>query len=246
VNRWYLRDRFTRYSLIVIGVVVILSLILGFLFDWRGFLEGVLASIAFSGITIVIGLFFVDRLIEHRQEQQWARVRLLTYRGLAAYLCDIVTQAFIVYALDNAFEALGQMMEGRDYPSEEALPGFVHLAKALRKLEAQRDIHKPSLSDRAEQFYETVKWELEQVQTILTPRLLQSATDQKLIVALMEFDHANRALYSAIMAHKQVVRQSAFSYVTDLVVAAEHLYRELLPHWLEAEQQLATIPTQEA
>lgn len=246
MNRWYLRDRFTRYSLIVIGVVVILSLILGFLLDWRGFLEGVFASIAFSGITIVIGLFFVDRLIEHRQEQQWARVRLLTYRGLAAHLCDIVSQAFVVYMLDNALEALWQMLEGRNYPKEEALPGFVHLANALRRQKEPTGFDDPTLSDRAGEFYEAVKWELEQVQTILTPRLLQSATDQKLIEALMEFDHANRALYSAILAHKQAVTQSAFSFVTDLVVAAEHLYRELLPHWLEAEQQLATIPPQKA
>src|SRR5437899_2356404 len=83
-NHWYLRDHFTQYSLIAILVIVVGSLIWGFLLDWHGFLEGVLSSIAFSGITIVVGLFFVDRLIEHRQEQQWAKVRLLTYRGLAA------------------------------------------------------------------------------------------------------------------------------------------------------------------
>ncbi len=84
---------------LVIGVIVTLSLLIGFLLDWRGFVEGMLASLAFSGITIVVGLFFVDRLIEHRQEQQWVRVRLITYRGLAAHLCDVVTQAFCsVYA----------------------------------------------------------------------------------------------------------------------------------------------------
>lgn len=158
MNRWYLRDRFTRYSLIVIGVVVILSLIPGFLLDWRGFLEGVLASLAFSGITIVVGLFFVDRLIEHRQEQQWARVRLLTYRGLAAHLCDIVAQTFVVYTLDNALDALWQMQEGRNQPKKEALPGFVHLADALSRLKEPKDFHAPTLSDRAGEFYDLVHY----------------------------------------------------------------------------------------
>jgi len=237
MNRWYLRDRFTLMSLIVIGVIVVLSLLGGFLLDWRGFLEGVLASLAFSGITIVVGLFFVDRLIEHRQERQWARVRLLTYRGLAAHLCDIVSQAFVVFMLDDALDALWQIQEGRNQPQERALAGFDELAAALRRAKEPKGVHnKPSLSDRAGEFYEAVRWELEQIQTILTPRLLESATDQRLVDALMVFDHANRALYSAILAHKQAGTQSAFSFVTDLVAAASNLYRELLPHWSRAEQ----------
>jgi hypothetical protein len=246
VKRWYVYDRFARYSLIAIGLVVTISLVWGFLLDWKNFLEGVLASLAFSGITIVIGLFLVDRLIEHRQEQQWARVRLLTYRGLAAHLCDVVSQTFVVFMLDNALEALWQMLEGRNEPKKEALPGFTKLAEALREVPGSKHYQNTSPSDVAGEFYKTVEWELEQIQTILTPRLLQSATDQKLVEAIMEFDHANRTLYTAILAHKQAVTQSAFSPVVALVLAAERLYRELLPHWVEAEKRLVTAPSQEA
>lgn len=238
MNRWYVRDHFTRYSLLTIIIVVTASLLGGFLLDWRGFLEGVLASLAFSGITIVVGLFFVDRLIEHRQEQQWARVRLITYRGLAGHICDVVSQTFVKFMIleDGALDALWQMQEGRNEPKKEALVGFDHLADALRRLKEPRG-NGPTLSDQAGDFYEEVKWELEQIQSVLTPRLLASATDHRLVEALMDFDHANRALYSAIVAHKEVVTQSAFSPVVDLVVAAEHVYGELLPHWSEAEQQ---------
>lgn len=236
LNRWYLRDHFTRYSLFIIVVIIALSLFGGFVIDQQGFLEGFLTSLAFSGITIIVGLLLVDRLIEHRQGQQWARVRLITYRGLAAHLCDVASQAFVVYMLDDAVDALWQMQEGRSGPKKEALAGFDQLVGALRRLKEPRS-NGLSLSDQAGDFYDEVKWELEQIQSVLTPRLLASDTDQKLVDTLMEFDHANRALYSAILAHKQAVTQSAFSFVPDLVAAAEHLYRELLPHWAEAEQQ---------
>src|SRR2546425_12092717 len=131
MNRFYLKDRFIRYSLIGIVVSVVLSLFGGFWLDWHGFLENVLASIAFSGITIVVGLFFVDRLIEHRQEQQWAKVRLLTYRGLAAHLCDMASMTMVVFPCGD-HGATGRILDGRNEPQEEAVAGFERLTAVLR------------------------------------------------------------------------------------------------------------------
>ena len=236
MNRLYLKDRFIRYSLIAIGVIVVLSLFGGFLLDWHGFLENVLASIAFSGITIIVGLFFVDRLIEHRQEQQWARVRLLTYRGLAAHLCDMASMTMVAFPYGDQRPA-GRILEGRNEPREATVAGFERLTDVLRNLTDSTSRTK-SLSDMAVEFYEMERWDLGQIQTVLTPRLLESATDQKLIDALMEFDHAHRALYSAILGHKLVITQSAYHYIPDLIAAAGHLYREMRPHWERAEQDL--------
>lgn len=233
MSRWYLRDRFARIALTIILSVVVVCLVVGATVDFKGFIDGTLTAIAFSGITILLGLFFVDRLIEHRREEQWAKVRLITYRGLGAHLCDVVAQVFVVFALENAADAMGQMLEGRDKPRKEALQGFAKMAEAART--AKEPMHGPTLSDQTRGFYDQVKWELEQIQTILTPRLLQSATDKKLIEALMQLDHANRALYSAILAHEQAGTQTAYHFVPEFVTAAERLYGVLLPHWLRAE-----------
>jgi hypothetical protein len=237
MNRFYLKDHFIQYSLIVIGVIAVFSLFGGFMLDWHGFLENVLVSIAFSGITIIVGLFFVDRLIEHRQEQQWARVRLLTYRGLAAHLCDMASMTMIAFPYGDHRPA-GRILEGRNEPREVSGAGFERLTDGLRSLTNSGSKTK-SLSDMAVEFYEMVRWDLEQIQTVLTPRLLESATDQKLIDALMEFDHAHRALYSAILGHKLIVTQSAYHYIPDVIAAAGHLYREMRLHWERAEQDLA-------
>lgn len=237
MDRFYLKDRFIRYSLIAIGVIVVLCLFGGFLLDWRGFLEGVLASVAFTGITIIVGLYFVDRLIEHRQEQQWERVRLLTYRGLAAHLCDMASMTMIAFPYGDHRPA-GRILEGRNEPREVAVAGFERLTDGLRNL-TESNSQTQSLSDMAVEFYEMERWDLGQIQTVLTPRLLEGATDQKLIDALMEFDHAQRALYSAILGHKLAMTQSAYHYIPDLIAAAGHLYREMRLLWERAEHDLA-------
>lgn len=237
MNRFYLKNRFVRYSLITIGVIVVLNLFGGFLLDWRGFLEGALTSIAFSGITIIVGLFFVDRLIEYRQEQQWARVRLLTYRSLAAHLCDMASMTMIAFPYGDHRPA-GRILEGRNEPREVAVAGFECLTDGLRNLTDSQS-RTQSLSDMAVEFYEMVRWDLSQIQTVLTPRLLESATDQKLIDALMVLDHAHRALYSAILAHKLAITQSAYYHIPDLIAAAGHLYREMRSQWERAEHDLA-------
>jgi hypothetical protein len=127
------------------------------------------------------------------------------------------------------------MLEGRDKPLEGAIQGFADMAEAARNNVEPK--YTPTLSDQARTFYDKVKWELEQIQTTLTPRLLQSAADQRLVESLMQFDQANRALYSAILGHEQAGTQSAYHCVPELVDAAENLYSTLCPHWLKAESE---------
>jgi hypothetical protein len=123
----------------------------------------------------------------------------------------------------------GKILEGRNEPREESVAGFEGLTTELRNLTDSKSKTR-SLSDMTVEYYEMVKWDLEQIQAVLTPRLLESATDQKLIDALMEFDHAHRALYSAILGHKLVVTQSSYFHIPDLFAAAGRLYKEMLPY----------------
>jgi nucleoside phosphorylase len=162
---------------------------------------------------------------------------LLTYRGLAAHLCDMASMTMVAFPYGDHRPA-GRILEGRNEPREVAVAGFERLTDGLRNLTDSKSRTK-SLSDMAIEFYEMVGWDLSQIQMVLTPRLLESATDQKLIDALMEFDHAHRTLYSAILGHKHIITQSAYSYIPDLIAAAGHLYREMLPHWERAEHDLA-------
>lgn len=87
-----------------------------------------------------------------------------------------------------------------------------------------------SPSDVAIQFYNVVRWDLDQIQDVLTPRVIESSTDQKLLDTLIEFDEARRELHHAIIAHQQVVTGGVFSNVLMLVEASINVYQAILEH----------------
>lgn len=165
------------------------------------------------------------------------KLMLLTCRDLAAHLCDMASMTMVVFPYGDHRPA-GRVLEGRNEPRDVAVAGFERLTVGLRKQKNSGSKTK-SLSDMAVEFYDMVKWDLDQIQTVLTPRLLGSAADQRLIDALIEFDHANRTLYSAILGHKLIVTQSAYFHIPNLIAVAGHLYRAMQPHWEQAEHDLA-------
>ena len=175
---------------------------------------------------------------EHHVIAPTTKLVLLTCRGLAAHLCDMASMTMVVFSSYGDHRPAGRILDGRNEPRDIAVVGFERLTNALRELKDSGSKTK-SLSDQAVDFYETVKWDLDQIQMVLTPRLLGTVRDQKLVDALIDFDHAHRTLYSAILGHKLVVTQSAYSHIPDLIAAAGQVYRAMQPHWEQAERELA-------
>ena len=65
-----------------------------------------------------------------------------------------------------------------------------------------------STSDVSVKFYQALRWDLDQIQDVITPRIMQYSTDQSLIDRLVEFDDASRNLNHAIIVHKEVLTHS--------------------------------------
>jgi len=88
---------------------------------------------------------------------------------------------------------------------------------------------KKSPSDIAVGYYEYVKWDLEQIRGVLTPRVLAGPRDQELVELLIRFDQEYRELQHAIIAHREVSTQSVFpNHVVALVTVATECYAEIL------------------
>ena len=51
-----------------------------------------------------------------------------------------------------------------------------------------------STSDVSVRFYQALRWDLDQIRDVITPRIMQYATDQVLIDRLVEFNDASRKL----------------------------------------------------
>lgn len=227
--KFYLSNRFGIGLVILLVLIVAISMLIGFVIDVEGFSGNLLAEIAGNGIAILAGLLLIDRLLEYRRERQWVKVRNLTLQAIGAHLCDIASYVYIYFHV-REYGSMQVILQGRDSPRSVAMRGFESLLKHLRA-GPRGDIGDRSISDVAVEFYEAVAWDLDQIQTVLTPRVVQSSGDQNLIDALVEFDDTRRKLHNAIIGHKLIKHENVFPHVVSLIECSSQVYETLCASW---------------
>jgi hypothetical protein len=218
-----------RKWLICLSIVVVVVSAIGLAVNAKGFFENLLSEGAGIFVGIIVALLIVDKYTEHQKEQQWARVRDLTYQALAAHLCGLTTDALIRFPIGD-HRPMTPIVVGRDHPNPATVPAIGDLLSQLRKLPSAVSAEK-STSDLSVEFYEMVKWDLDQIRDVLTPRVVQSSNDQQIIDALIEFDDAGRRLHNAIIVHKRIVTHSVFPDTMALLEQVQSLYGILCDKW---------------
>jgi hypothetical protein len=226
----YFSDPFGRWLIPASAILVLVASVIGFFIDAQGFLGNLLAEIAGVFVSIIVALLIVDRFVEHQKEQQWARVRKLTYGAIAAHLCDLATEMLLYFPVKD-HRPMTPIIEGRDHPNPDTITGMANLASQLCQLPSAVSKEK-STSDLSVEFYELIKWDLDQIRDVLTPRVIQNSNDQQIINALIEFDNARRKLHNAIIVHKQIVTHSVFPDVIELLEQTQTLYSALCERWM--------------
>ena len=221
--KWLIWPISIFFGLFLICFVVGLSF-----YDIPQFLGNLLAGLAGVFLSFAIALLFVDNLVDHYRKQQWAKVRNYTLGAIAAHLSDFATAEIYVLFQVDGFD-FTPIFEGRNTPYQECAITFQALADELRKIKG--DIGNKSPSDVTVELYESAKWDLDQIQLVLTPRVIQSYAEQDLIDVLIEFDQARRELHNGVIGHKLVSTQSAFPALISLVEVSGKLYGTLCKYW---------------
>lgn len=216
--------------MILVGIAFIFVLAAaGAFLDAKAFLVNLLVAAISIVVSVAVALSLVDRYVRRQKSEQWAKVRETTYHAIIAHLADLTSQMFIYFPVKD-HRPMSAILEGRSSPSASAPAGMDELATALEGLPNSIGGDK-STSDLAVEWYEAVKWDLDQIREVLTPRVMQFSTDQEPVDALIQFDEADRDLENAIIAHKQVVTHSVFRHVTELLRRAKVLYDVVTDHW---------------
>ena len=204
---------------------VVISAI-GFFVDATGFAENLLAEVVGVSVGIVVTVKIVDIYVANQREQQWAQVQNFTLNDLATHLCEITGSIYVhypgldIYVMDTIFGGHAQQ------PNSKVLACFDDLLTQLREIpinEVNRD--KKSTAEIAIEYYEAVKWHLDQIRDVLTPRVIQSSAKQKLADALIQFDNVRREFHHSIIIRQQVTKQEIFPHVIALIEASRQLYR---------------------
>ena len=222
-----LSKRMSSWVLPASALSVVIAAGVGLAVDAKGFLVNILAGVVSIIISFAIALAIVDRYVQHHREQQWAKVQTLTLRAIAVHLCEIVGGLFVHFPglNDRVFQPF---WEGHGNPlTTDIRESFAGVLNQLRPLPSGITPDK-STSDIAVEYYESLKWDLDQIQNVLTPRVLQSPVQQSLIDSLVAFDQAHRELRHAMIAHQAAVTHSVFPRVISLIEAARNVYQEIL------------------
>lgn len=207
------------------ATLIIIFSAIGILINACSFLENILPEMVGIFASVIISLFIVDKYIEQQRKQQWDRVRNLTFQALAAHLCDLTTEVFMYFPVID-INLMTPIIEGRDRPNPLTISAMEDLISQLSELPSAVSAEK-STSDLSVEFYEAIKWDLDQIQDVLTPRVVQSYGDQQIIDGLIEFDDARRKLHNAIIVHKQITLHTVFPDTLELLNQALNLYKLL-------------------
>jgi hypothetical protein len=236
--RTILADPIGRWVLSVLSLISIFSITIGFAIDPLAFLGNFLAEVAGMALSILLGLVLVEWFIEHQRKLQWVRSQAFTLRAIAVHLCEIAGSIFLHYP-GISLGAVEKLFKGHLLPpNSQSLKSFDLLLQDLRNLPEREYKHK-STSDVAVEYYDAIRWDLEQIQNVLTLRVLQSPADQVLIDRLIEFDFAHRELRHAIIGHQQAVTHSVFPKVIDVIETAKKVYAAITEYWSSQDASAA-------
>jgi hypothetical protein len=179
----------------------------GFLFLWGAYINfsdflGNLLSLGSLALGVFIAVEIVERLIERYREERWRKVRAVTLRAIATHIVDFYTTAW----LDLAGNAPpGKILDGRGSPSLQSGEEMVNSLRVLReRCRTRDDEDSERFMHNVRNMYENARWNLDQIRSILLPRVLEISEDVELIQGLLRLDEAYRQWENARIVDQQV------------------------------------------
>jgi len=210
------------------ALVAVVCLVAGLLLDSKSMGVNLLAGIVCTALGIPIAIWVIDRYLKHVGRRRWSRVDTLTYRAIAAHLCDSAVEILIGMDVLMDLRPMAPIQEGRDKPDPQTVEGLGALAKLLR---AVPNPGNNDLSDTAIECYKASKWDLDQLCDSLLPRVIEYSDEQDLIDSLIELDAVRRTLHNSMIGHQRAVTGGVFCHLPELVDASAQAYGALLNHW---------------
>lgn len=83
-----------------------------------------LAGLACTALGVLVAIWVVDRYVRHVARLRWSRVDTLTYRAIAAHLCDAMAQILVDTPVLRDLRPMTSILEGRDKPDTRTIEGL--------------------------------------------------------------------------------------------------------------------------
>ncbi len=210
-------------NIILISISLILALIFivsGFLFSTKDYAINILAELAGLFIGIIIVILLVDRLTEHQRRKRWAQVSESTHRTIGHHLNNIVLELFNHFSLCDHY-AIAAIIKNRDQSSIQMVNALNNIIAQIKDLLQENKISNLSATD----YYNAIKWDVNQIRFDLIPRVMQSSDNQNLIDALVEFDDTMQDIQTAVVMQKQFKDTNILYHIIPLIETIQNIYK---------------------
>lgn len=209
--------------------MIIISGWLGFTWQHQPFLSNLFAGFIEIGLGTLIGIFLVDKLVSRERQEKWSKSRNYILGAVAAHLSDFSVEALISMPI-NDHRPMTAIIDGRDSPNPTIVTAIRQVASLIRDVNESPSTDR-SLSDYVFDLYDRVKGDIDQIQIVLTPWIIQSEADQKVTNAMMIFDESRRQLHNAIIGDRMISTGAAYPALIEFIDAVANLYDILSKYW---------------
>ncbi|MCX7785144.1 MAG: hypothetical protein N2201_02805 [candidate division WOR-3 bacterium] len=208
--------------ILVLIVLALVFIIIGFSLNVKDYAINILAEMAGLFIGVIVAVLLVDRLTENQRKRRWARVRELTHRTISHHLSNIILELFNHLPLSRCPEILA-ILENRDQPNLKVIDALNNITEQIKNLLQDNKILMQPVID----YYNTIKWDVNQIRLDLIPRVMQSSDDQDLINALVEFDDKIQDIQTAMITHKHHIDSNILARIVPLLETIQDIYKYL-------------------
>jgi hypothetical protein len=213
---------------VVAFLVTAVSILVGFKVD-QPFLSNLLSELAGIGLGVIVGVYLVDAWIRQDRQVRWSKTRNYVLGSIASHLSDFSVDV-LTYMPIKDHRPMSAIIDGRNQPNPSTISAIKEVSAQLRTVTNSPSPTKHR-SDYVVELYENSRWDLDQIQRVLTPLVIQSEADQELIDILMSFDMARRDLHNDIISHKLIVTDAAFPALIKLMDMIADVYRIVAKYW---------------
>jgi hypothetical protein len=185
--------------------------------------------LAGNAVSILVTLVIIDWFVDYRRRRAWASVHDLTLRAIATHLGEIGAGIWRHFPDITPFnKTIENFLKVHEVPiSQETALAFPEMVRSMRQHPKPHERNR-SASDIVVAYYADLEWDFRQIQDVLTPRLVQTPSNEEVVRSLIRFDQAHRTLRHAIIGHTQAKTQAAYPPLTELIEAAGSLYAVIL------------------
>ena len=214
----------TIRKIFIVALTCLFLFAIGVAMDCRGFIGNLIAG----AIEVIVTVTVIAWLLQRQRRAQWQRVRTQIVSALTQHV-DNIKDEYQTSFYGPGLNLMGLGMEEGPYGVPNPQTAKV-LRSMIRKME---EAPRPEDSvEKAKALHSEIKWDIEQILSVLMPRVLAIECDEPELVTLLgEFDNVARRWRNEIIVDEKIsLGCDQYSTAIEALKAAADIYEYFMSH----------------